>query len=232
MREVHQDEVSIRREILAARVMLEAIKLHLLCGKANFNPNQPRMPRGHPDGGQWTRIDEAAGKPASNGALPLIRVSSGPDDLPELPEKRPPAARERYAYVKRPAVWAARQAIRASALGRVQDALTVARWTYDYYPYVRAYLDEPRSLQELQRAAREPKKGYNIHHIVEQTPARQDGFANVRINAPDNLVRIPTLKHWEITAWYNRKNVLASCRPETIYATKVGRSAHRSDCKR
>jgi hypothetical protein len=26
------------------------------------------------------------------------------------------------------------------------------------------------------------------------------------INGPDNLVRIPTLKHWEITGWYMTKN--------------------------
>jgi hypothetical protein len=26
------------------------------------------------------------------------------------------------------------------------------------------------------------------------------------INAPDNLLRIPTLKHWQINAWYSTKN--------------------------
>jgi hypothetical protein len=26
------------------------------------------------------------------------------------------------------------------------------------------------------------------------------------INRGDNLVRIPTLKHWQINAWYQRKN--------------------------
>jgi len=30
--------------------------LALLEGKANFNPNQPRVPKGNPDGGQWTRV--------------------------------------------------------------------------------------------------------------------------------------------------------------------------------
>ena len=29
-------------------------------GKAGFNPAQPRVPAGHPDGGQWTRDGGAA----------------------------------------------------------------------------------------------------------------------------------------------------------------------------
>jgi len=36
----------------------EPVILSLLEGKANFNPSQPRVPKGNPDGGQW--IDEGA----------------------------------------------------------------------------------------------------------------------------------------------------------------------------
>jgi hypothetical protein len=36
--------------------------------------------------------------------------------------------------------------------------------------------------------------------------SKADGFPRSRIDAPENLVRVPTLKHWEITAWYNTKN--------------------------
>lgn len=32
--------------------------------RSHFNPNQPRVPAGHPDGGQWTRTGSAKG---SNG---------------------------------------------------------------------------------------------------------------------------------------------------------------------
>jgi hypothetical protein len=35
-------------------------------GKANFNPDQPRVPRGHPDGGQWTRAGGGGGVPPLN----------------------------------------------------------------------------------------------------------------------------------------------------------------------
>jgi hypothetical protein len=65
---------------------------------------------------------------------------------------------------------------------------------------------QPRSLDELHELVSSPGKGYDIHHIVEQTPADQDGFPRRLINRDDNLVRIPTLKHWQINAWYQTRN--------------------------
>jgi hypothetical protein len=50
------------------------------------------------------------------------------------------------------------------------------------------------------------KKGYDIHHIVEQASARDYGYPSSMINAPQNLVRIPRYKHWEINAWYGKPN--------------------------
>ena len=41
---------------------------------------------------------------------------------------------------------------------------------------------------------------------MERTPARNDGFSQPEINAPENRVRIPTLKHWELNAWYGSRN--------------------------
>jgi hypothetical protein len=64
----------------------------------------------------------------------------------------------------------------------------------------------PKTLEELQQAVSTPKRGYDIHHIVEQTRAEQDGFARSQIDAPENLVRIPTYKHWDINAWFQTKN--------------------------
>jgi hypothetical protein len=78
-------------------------------------------------------------------------------------------------------------------------------WRRDEY-LIEAYRDEPRTLEELQRAVSRPKRGYDIHQIVEQTSAEQDGFPRSVIDGPDNLVRIPRLKHWEITGWYMTKN--------------------------
>ncbi len=69
-----------------------------------------------------------------------------------------------------------------------------------------AYLDPPKTLEELQEAVSEPRSGYHIHHIVEQGPALQAGYGSEQVDARENLVRIPALKHWEITGWFGRKN--------------------------
>jgi hypothetical protein len=69
-----------------------------------------------------------------------------------------------------------------------------------------AYFDEPKTLEELEQAAKEPKTGYDIHHIVEQTPGRRDGYPETWINSPENTVRIPRFKHWEINRWYSKGN--------------------------
>lgn len=84
--------------------------------------------------------------------------------------------------------------------------LEAAEWLHRSYPYIQSYLDAPRTLGELRDAVSDQKRGYDIHHIVEKTPAALAGFSNDLINSRDNLVRIPTLKHWEITGWYMAKN--------------------------
>jgi hypothetical protein len=61
-------------------------------------------------------------------------------------------------------------------------------------------------LKELQQDAANSQVGYDIHHVVEQTPARDSGFPESMIDGPDNLVRVPTVKHWLISGWYQTKN--------------------------
>ena len=83
----------------------------------------------------------------------------------------------------------------------------VRRWIWEHaHDRIVAYLGAPKFLDELQRAAGEPKPGYEIHHIVEQTPAQQDGFAEERIQGWRNLVHIPTYRHRQITGWYATPN--------------------------
>jgi hypothetical protein len=82
-------------------------------------------------------------------------------------------------------------------------ALDAAEWAA---PYVRAYFDDPKSLDELQQAVSTPETGYDIHHTVEQTSAEQDGFPRSLIDGDYNLTRIPTLKHWEINGWFQTPN--------------------------
>src|SRR5262249_34401893 len=74
------------------------------------------------------------------------------------------------------------------------------------YFAAKTYFDPPKSLKELQTAVSNPQKRYDIHHIVEQGSAEQDGFPKARIDASDNLVRIPRVKHWEINSWYSKPN--------------------------
>ncbi len=220
----------------------------LLEGKANFNPGQPRVPAGNPDGGQWTRgevgnggtADGAGGNdqegPEARAPLRIVihprdgvqdsgptwdgpTFDFSPRDLlpfdfsffeppPEIPERRPPSTRLRNRVVKKVAGWAARAVLRAP-LGPVGVVVTIAEaamWLHESYPYIQAYLDPPKSFDELQKAVAVRKKGYDVHHIVEQAAGDTLGFPRQMIDGPDNLVRIPTLKHWQITGWYMTHN--------------------------
>ena len=68
-----------------------------------------------------------------------------------------------------------------------------------------------------------PRKGTMFHHIVEQTsPARDDKIRDALIDGPDNLVRIPRLKHWEITGWYMSGNKTI-WRPNASRISAVGK---------
>lgn len=48
--------------------------------------------------------------------------------------------------------------------------------------------------------------GTEVHHIVEQTPAKKEGFSKELIEGVDNLVRIYYFKHREISDWYSSVN--------------------------
>lgn len=61
-------------------------------------------------------------------------------------------------------------------------------------------------MDELQEAASNPKWGYHRHHVAERSSALEDGFSKEEVDGPENLVRIPALKHREINAWYQTKS--------------------------
>jgi hypothetical protein len=94
----------------------------------------------------------------------------------------------------------------------LEAAAETALWLYDKYPLIKAYLDGPKSLEELQENVGKPGKGYDVHHIVEQTAADREGHSQAEIDGPDNLVRIPRLKHWETisTAAYHLVLILGA----------------------
>lgn len=147
--------------------------------KANFDPNQPRDERG-----RWT--DTGAGSSSNSDAKLKNQI------IKEAAFLLARAAAKEVAF--------------GPAVGTILNLLDAAQILDEAYPYIRSYLDLPKSLNELQSTVSSPAKGYQIHHIVEQTAAERDGFPRSIIDSPENLVRIPTLKHWEINAWYQRKN--------------------------
>lgn len=147
--------------------------------KANFDPNQPRDERG-----RWT--DTGAESPGNSDT-----------------QLRNKIIKEAALLLARAA---AKEAMFGPVLGTVLNLLDAAQILEEAYPYIRSYLDLPKSLDELQSAVSYPAKGYQIHHVVEQTAAERDGFPKTMIDSPENLVRVPTLKHWEINSWYQTKN--------------------------
>jgi hypothetical protein len=178
---------------------IAARRFHLAT-KAGYNPSQPRVPTGNPDGGQWTS--------GAQGGAASIGHNQGPplEDPPEIPKQEPSSAKERNNFLKAAARWLARAIRMGGPVGAFVAAYEAMSWLDTDRPFIEAYQDPPKTLDELQEAVTSPQRGYNIHHIVEQTPAELDGFPRSMIDAPDNLVRIPALKHWEINRWYETKN--------------------------
>jgi hypothetical protein len=178
-----------RAEVAALRLEWELFRFRHLPRKA-FNPDQPRVPAGNPDGGQWTS-EGAQGAP--------MRVA-GP--VPRIPQRRPPTSAERTAVYKQLAAWLLEKGMMAG------EVIAKTSWLYPVIPLINSYMDSPKSMAELQQAALQPTRyDYQDHHVVGQI-AEQDGYPRSRIDAPDNIVRIPTMKHWEINGWYQRPNKL------------------------
>jgi hypothetical protein len=184
----------LRLKWLAAATRFEiALWNHYWALKAGYRADQRRVPAGSGrESGRWT----SEGGNSNSDA----RVILASDQLPEVPKERPPTAQERTRIARE----VARRLSRVPGLlGKI---LQGASWLYEFRPYIQSYFDPPKSLEELQQSVSDPQRGYDIHHIVEQTSAEQDGFPRRMIDAPEYLVRIPTLKHWEINAWYQTKN--------------------------
>lgn len=139
---------------------------------------------------------------------PTVHGPLSVDDPPPIPSQRPVSLGERLRTARSVGQWLLRAATLTNADPRiiaVRFALHAAQWLVEeYWPYVEAYWEGPRTLLELQEAVRVPRRGTDIHHIVEQTQARREGFPELVINSADNLVKVSTFKHWLITAWYQK----------------------------
>jgi hypothetical protein len=117
---------------------------------------------------------------------------------------RPETSSERTSYLRSAANWLARNAGLAGDI--YTGAMNNVEWLRDYHDVVQASRDVPKPLEELQQAVNDPKPGYDVHHIVEQTAAERFGFTRSETEHPENLVRIPRLQHYQITGWYMQPN--------------------------
>jgi len=135
------------------------------------------------------------------------------DHAPEIPRERPSDESEINDFLKAAARWLGGAGLRrvleigleATIGGPVGDfllAMEAASWLSSYLPYIQAYLDAPKTWEELQQNV---GTGYDIHHVVERWSAN-DGIPPSMIYSPENEVPIPTLKHWEINAWLDQPN--------------------------
>jgi len=109
------------RALLWGRVI--DAKLHDLdCAIKAFDSNQPRVPAGNPDGGQWTDAGGGGGageestssRPEDHdrGRSNVVLASFTPEndnEPPKIPKERPRSSRGRTRVYKELATWLARQ---------------------------------------------------------------------------------------------------------------------------
>jgi hypothetical protein len=154
-----------------------------------YSPDQPRVPAGNPDGGQWT---DEGGDSGFGGRVVLASL------IPRVPKNRPPTTPERNRI--------ARELARLGSGSLAAAIAEGATWLAEFAPIYFASFDPPKTFAELQSAVSHPRPGYDIHHIVERATAAADGSEDRLISAPENLVRIPRWKHWDLNKWYESEN--------------------------
>jgi hypothetical protein len=190
---------------------LDLLADDLPLGKASpDDPEHPGWPAGTPGGlgGEFEPKNGTANQSGNN--VPMgHNQGPPPPPPPKIPPELPSDGHIRSEIIKAAVKWLIRAGLLAAditapeAVIAAELGIEVGSWAY---PYIKSYFDAPKSLQELQEAANDPEQGYQIHHIVEQKAARKEKFSEDQIEGPDNLVRIPTLKHWQLTGWFQSRS--------------------------
>ena len=167
------------------------------------DPNHPGWPKGSPDGigGQFRPKDGDAG------AAPGIGHNKPPPEEPsKIPAVRPASPSTRASAVRSalirlpeggeiPATGPLAIAAAVAALGIVAN-----HWAG---PFIKAYFEGPKTLEELQTNVNNPDPAHDIHHIVEQATAEDNDFSTEQEQSSDNLVRITRYQHWDLNRWYS-----------------------------
>jgi hypothetical protein len=128
----------------------------------------------------------------------------------------------------------ARTLQQVAAIVAFVGALIAVDWIAEKIRNILTDLGPPKSMEELLSAVDVARAGTELHHYkMEQHVSKQRGMTQKEIDAPGNRVRIPTLKHYEITEWYRKPNRnFKGLSPRQYLATKppkdherVGREA-------
>lgn len=212
------------RSRLAADAFLAALDRYRALRAKQFDPNQPRVPAGSPEGGQWTNGEAGQGGwpvfdfgPIGAGPIEVAPLAAaagighnrGPslDEPPQIPKQDPGDPKTRLQKAKEAAKWLAKfGARRLPVVGGVVVAVEAAQWLRAEWPSIRSYQDKPKTYDELVRGAREARPGYHRHHVVEQRSAEREGFPRSMIDGVDNVVSVPIYKHRRISGWYQTPN--------------------------
>lgn len=150
-----------------------------------YSPNQPRVPAGNPDGGQWTdgsiagstalfqikprEIDNTENVQLA-GDPPGIGHNQGPPlEPPKIPKARPSTSDVRMDIVWQVTEWFGKIGRASPLVGALFEANEQAEWFANYEAMTRTYHDPPETLDQLQQNALKPREpGYQDHHIEEQ----------------------------------------------------------------
>lgn len=245
---LRRDDAWLRQHHALLRELADLRKIHVELGHIQrllrlrrrlldqkYNANQPRVPAGNPDGGQWTSggggghsLGGRLGSEAARGrdSEGLFRI--GPDDPrpagvrlagdvpegsgsnpdpPRIPTKRPDTREERMRFAREVVAW-------VKVVGRYTPIVSIYFEALDQAQHI-AWLtqaaksanDPPETLEVLQqRAALPTQAGYHTHHVVEQHDDNVALFGDAKLQHSENKVRIPILRHIDITSWYNTQN--------------------------
>jgi hypothetical protein len=155
-----------------------------------------------PDSSDSGGVQLAGDPPDDPGNTPLD------DPAPKIPRRMPEPGGERMRFVRAAAGWVRRQLRRhAPAVDVFFGALDQVKEINALTAAIKSANDPEKTLEELQRPVGSASQaGYHDHHIVNQHDGNRNLFGDGRIDSRENLVRIPVLKHIDISAWYSKGN--------------------------
>ncbi|HEV7601625.1 MAG TPA: hypothetical protein VGO49_15400 [Bradyrhizobium sp.] len=130
------------------------------------------------------------------------------DPAPKIPQERPDTREGRMGFVREAAEWVARNVVRrAPAVDAFFGSLDQVDKINALTDAIKSANDPAKTLEELQEpVGSESQGGYHDHHIVGQHVENRARFGDSLIDGRENLVRIPVLKHLDISAWYQTRN--------------------------